>query len=393
MEEGVRGAVAPAEAESAAAALNAGIVGTGFIGRIHARSARLAGAGIAGVVASSRERGAAAAAELGAVRAFASAEELIASDDVDVVHICTPNHLHVPLTLEALAAGKHVVCEKPVALDAPSAERLVAAAASRGTVATVPFVYRYYPTVREARARVRNGSTGALHLLEGGYLQDWLLLVDDDNWRVDSGLGGASRAFADIGSHWCDLVEFVSGQRITALTARTAIAHPKRRAGTGHSFERGAGDGATLRDVETEDIATVMFETDTGAAGSVVISQVSAGRKNRLWFELSGEHETLGFDGEQPESLWVGTRNGASVIPRDPDGLDPSAAHYATLPAGHPQGYNDLFDAFVGETYAAVRGDAPADGLPTLADGLRAARVTDAVLESARMRSWVEVPA
>ena len=348
---------------------------------------------IAGVVASSPERGAAAAAELGAARAFASAEELIASDDVDVVHICTPNHLHVPLTLEALAAGKHVVCEKPVALDGPSAERLVAAATSAGTVVTVPFVYRYYPTVREARARVRNNSTGSLHLLQGGYLQDWLLLADDDNWRVDSELGGASRAFADIGSHWCDLVEFVSGQRITALAARTAIAHPKRRAGTGHSFERAGGDGAALRDVETEDIATLMFETDAGAAGSVVISQVSAGRKNRLWFELSGEHETLGFDGEQPESLWVGTRNGASVIPRDPDGLDPSAAHYATLPAGHPQGYNDLFDAFVGETYAAVRGDTPADGLPSLADGLRAARVTDAVLESARTRSWVEVPA
>jgi predicted dehydrogenase len=257
----------------------------------------------------------------------------------------------------------------------------------------VPFVYRYYPTVREARARVRNSSTGSLHLLHGGYLQDWLLLADDDNWRVDSELGGASRAFADIGSHWCDLVEFVSGQRITALTARTAIAHPKRRAGSGHSFERVGGDGAALRDVETEDIATVMFETDTGAAGSVVISQVSAGRKNRLWFELAGEHQTLGFDGEQPENLWVGTRNGANVIPRDPDGLDPSAAAYATLPAGHPQGYNDLFDAFIGETYAAVRGDAPADGLPTLADGLRAARVTDAVLESARTRSWLEVPA
>jgi predicted dehydrogenase len=396
MEERARGAVAPADPGSetqANAALSVGIVGTGFVGRIHARAARLAGAGIAGVVASSPERSALAADELGAAQPFASAEDLIAADGIDVVHVCTPNHLHVPLTLDALAAGKHVVCEKPVALDAPSAERLVAAAASAGTVATVPFAYRYYPTVREARARVRRGYTGPVRLLQGGYLQDWLLRAEDDNWRVDTELGGASRAFADIGSHWCDLAEFVTGQRITSLTARTAIAHPKRRAGTGHSFERGDDGEAVLRDVETEDMATVLFETDTGAAGSVVISQVSAGRKNRLWFELAGEHETLGFDGEQPEALWVGTRNGATVIPRDPDGLDPSAAVYATLPAGHPQGYNDLFDAFVGETYAAVRGEAPADGLPTLADGLRAARVTDAVLESARTRSWVEVPA
>ena len=224
MEEALRGAIAARGTEGAAApsaTLRAGIVGTGFIGRVHARSARLAGAGIAGVVASSPERGAAAAEELRAARAFASAEELIASDDVDVVHICTPNHLHVPLTLAALAAGKHVVCEKPVALDAPSAEQIVAAATRAGTVATVPFVYRYYPTVREARARVRNRSTGSLHLLHGGYLQDWLLLADDDNWRVDSELGGASRAFADIGSHWCDLVEFVSAQRIVRLTRAT----------------------------------------------------------------------------------------------------------------------------------------------------------------------------
>jgi predicted dehydrogenase len=396
MEERARGAVAPTDVGGVTeqdATLRVGIVGAGFVGRIHARSARLAGASIAGVVASSPERSAAAAAELGAAEAFASAEELIASDGIDVVHICTPNHLHVPLTLEALDAGKHVVCEKPVALDAHSAERLVEAATGSGMIATVPFAYRYYPTVREARARVRRGATGPVRLLQGGYLQDWLLLPEDDNWRVDTELGGASRAFADIGSHWCDLVEFVSGQRITSLTARTAIAHPKRRTGAGHSFERGDEGGAALREVETEDMATVLFETDTGASGSVVISQVSAGRKNRLWFELAGEHETLGFDGEQPETLWVGTRNGATVIPRDPDGLDPSAAAYATLPAGHPQGYNDLFDAFVAETYAAIGGEAPADGLPTLADGLRAALVTDAVLESARTRGWVEVPA
>ena len=209
-------------------------MGTGFIGRIHARSARLAGAEHRRRSLPRRASGAPRRRRSSALRrAFASAEDLIASDDVDVVHICTPNHLHVPLTLEALAAGKHVVCEKPVALDAPSAERLVAAATSAGTVATVPFVYRYYPTVREARARVRSRSTGPAAPARGRYLQDWLLLAEDDNWRVDSELGGASRAFADIGSHWCDLVEFVSGQRITALTARTAIAHPKRRRGTG----------------------------------------------------------------------------------------------------------------------------------------------------------------
>jgi predicted dehydrogenase len=375
------------------AGLRAGIVGAGFVGRIHARSARLAGGRLAGVVASSPERSDAAARELGAERAFASADDLVASDQVDVVHICTPNNLHLPIALAALARGKHVVCEKPIALDAAGATELHdAAQSSRGTVATVPLVYRYYPTVREARARLRAGGNGDVRLISGGYLQDWLLRADDDNWRVDAELGGASRAFADIGSHWADLVEFVSGHRIGSLVARTLIAHPERRHEAGrHSFEYRRGDGAA-RSVTTEDAAVVMFETDRGALGSVVVSQVSAGRKNRLWFEISTAAEGLAFDQERPETLWVGRREGADVIPRDFATLAADAAHYVTLPAGHPQGYHDCFDAFVAETYEAIRTGEAADGLPGISDGLRSLRITEAVLESARERRWVEVP-
>jgi predicted dehydrogenase len=390
MEESARGAVASPDSERRI--LRAGIAGTGFIGRVHARSARLAGARVTGVAASTAERSAAAAAEMEAERPFATAEELAASDDVDVVHVCTPNHLHVPVALAALAAGKHVILEKPVALDAASAARLADAAEAAGTLVTVPFAYRYYPTVREARARVAAGTTGSLRLLQGGYLQDWLLEAADDNWRVEPDLGGASRAFADIGSHWCDLVEFVSGQRIVRLHARLAIAHAERSASAGHSFSHESEQGEP-RPVETEDIAIVMFETDAGGVGSTVISQVSAGRKNRLWFELAGERQGLAFDGEQPETLWVGERSGAMLVPRDPDVLDPAAARYATLPGGHPQGYNDLFEAFVGETYRAVRTGETAEGMPLLADGLRAMAITDAVLASARDGEWVEVPA
>ena len=223
--------------------LQAAIAGTGFIGRIHARSARLAGAQLAGVAASSPESARAAAAELGADRAFDSAEELVRDPDVDVVHVCTPNHLHLPLAEAALAAGKHVICEKPLALDVAGAQRLVDAAADSGRHAAVPFVYRYYPTVREARERVASGQTGALRLLHGTYLQDWLLRPDDANWRVDEQLGGASRAFADIGSHWCDLAEFVSGHRIARLSARLLTAVPERVSEAGrHAFASG-GDG------------------------------------------------------------------------------------------------------------------------------------------------------
>jgi predicted dehydrogenase len=267
----------------------------------------------------------------------------------------------------------------------------VRASEDAGRVATVPFAYRYYPMVREARGRVRSGATGDVRLIHGGYLQDWLLGATDDNWRVEAELGGASRAFADIGSHWCDLIEFVTGQRIATLTARVAIAHATRPRSSARSFERDADAGAD-RPVETEDIATVLFETDHGASGSVVVSQVSAGRKNHLWFELSGLSEALGFDQEQPETLWVGTRAGALAVPRDAGTVGLEAAPYVTLPGGHPQGFHDCFEAFVRDTYRAIAGEAP-DGLPTLRDGLRAVQLTEAVLESSRTRGWVEVPA
>jgi predicted dehydrogenase len=344
---------------------------------------------IAGAAASSPDRSERAREELGAERGYASGEEVIAAGDIDVVHICTPNHLHLPLARAALAAGKHVVCEKPLSFDSAGAAELVELAASTGLVATVPFVYRYYPTVREARARVRAGALGDLHLLHGGYLQDWLLEAADDNWRVDADLGGPSRAFADIGSHCCDLIEFVSGERIVALAARTAVSHPERARSGARSFSR--ADGGETRPVDTEDIAVVMFETVSGLVGSTVISQVSAGRKNHLWFEIGGTEAAVYFDQEQPETLWVGRRAHTERVPRDFETLAPEAAAYVTLPGGHPQGYQDCFDAFVGETYAAIAGEAPADGLPTLDDGLRAVRITEAVLTSARSRDWVEV--
>ena len=355
--------------------LHAAIAGTGSIGKVHARSARLAGAELVGVAASSPESARAAAAELGAERAFDSAEELVRDPAVDVVHICTPNYLHLPLAEAALAAGKHVICEKPLALDAAGAQRLVDAAAGSGLQTAVPFVYRYYATVREARERVGSGQTGPVRLLHGTYLQDWLLRPDDDDWRVDERLGGASRTFADIGVHWCDLAEFVSGQRIARLSARLLTAVPERRG----------------QPVTTEDAGVIQFETDAGAIGSVVISQITPGRKNRLWIELDGAEETLAFDQEHPEELWCGRRESLTIVRRDPATLSPAAARFAVLPGGHPQGYADCFDAFVADFYDSIAGGAAVAGMPTFADGLRAALLTDAVLASSSEERWVDV--
>jgi len=373
--------------------LRVGIAGSGFIGRVHARSALLAGGRLVAVAASSADSAKAAAAEMRAERAAESAEELAAAPDIDVVHVCTPNHLHRPLAEAALAAGKHVVCEKPLALDAGEAEALVAAAAESGQQAGVPFVYRFYPTVREARERVSRGELGAIHLLHGTYLQDWLLRPEDDNWRVDEVAGGPSRAFADIGSHWCDLAEFVSGQRLTRLSARTHTAVRERVSDSARKAFAGGDGGGEPRPVSTEDVALVQFETDGGAIGSVVISQVSAGRKNRLWIELDGSESALAFDQEQPEQLWAGRRDAEAIVRRDPESLSPSAGRYATLPAGHPQGYADCFDAFVADFYEGVRTGAQRAGLPLFVDGLRAVRITDAVLESAASGGWVDVAA
>jgi predicted dehydrogenase len=371
--------------------LRVGIAGTGFIGAVHARSARLAGARIVAVAASTKESAERAAKTIRADRAADNAEQLVTDPDIDVVHICTPNNLHLPLAEAALAAGKHVVCEKPLALDAAGAQQLVSSAADSGRQAAVPFVYRYYPTVREARERVSNGETGSTRLLHGTYLQDWLLRPDDSNWRVDEQLGGASRAFADIGSHWCDLAQFVSGHRITRVSARLFTAMPERILAHGQrAFAQGDGSGQTHA-VTTEDAAIVQFETDQGALGSVVISQISAGRKNRLWIELDGAEASLAFDQENPEELWLGRREEATIVRRDPESLSPPAARLATLPPGHPQGYADCFDGFVADFYDAVRSGSPRDGLPQFDDGLKAARITDAVLASAREHAWVDV--
>jgi predicted dehydrogenase len=255
-------------------------------------------------------------------------------------------------------------------------------------------VYRYHPTVREARERVGSGKTGDVRLVHGTYLQDWLLRPEDDNWRVEADLGGASRAFADIGSHWCDLAEFVTGHRIARLSARMLTALADRvRADHREAFTGGDQSGGETRAVATEDAAVVQFQTDRGAVGSTVISQISAGRKNRLWLEVDGAEESVAFDQEEPESLWCGRREAATILKRDPAFLSPPAARLAWLPAGHAQGYADCFDAFVADTYTSIRSDEPVDGLPLFADGLRTAQITEAVLAAAREERWIDVPA
>jgi len=350
------------------------------MGSVHAHAVRVAGGEVSAVAGSSQASAEAAAAGLGARTAAESPEALIARDDVDVIHICTPNATHADLARKAIAAGKAVVCEKPLATSVEDAGELTDLADRAGVVTGVPFVYRFYPAVREARDRILRGDAGRLWLLHGSYLQDWLAGASATNWRVDSKLGGASRAFGDIGVHWCDLMEFTTGHRITRLVAKTSRAYDQRET------------GGTLNSVATEDGATLLFETDKGATGSLVVSQVSPGRKNRLWFSFDGTEASFSFNQERPDTLHVGSTGSSSEIAVGPQTLStPGGRRYAKLPPGHPQGYQDSFNSFVADVYAAVQGQAP-EGLPTFRDGLRAALLTDALVTSAAQQSWVDVP-
>jgi predicted dehydrogenase len=372
--------------------LGAAIIGTGMIGACHLRAARQAGAAIRGVTASTPERSETAARKW-EVPSFPSALDAIQSPLVDVVHICTPNSLHFELAKAALKAGKHVICEKPLTNSLVEAEELASLAEASGLVTAIPFVYRYHPMVREARARIEAGELGGLHLLHGSYLQDYLLDPNASGWRVDERQSGPSRAFADLGSHWCDLIEWITSERFSDVVASLQTRIPERPVATGATFTvpSATDEPAELRRIITEDLAVLLFRTQHGILANFTVSQLSAGRKNRLWFEIDGAKASLVFDQEEPERLWLATRKSTELLVRDPNMGSSEQRRLATLPAGHGQGYAQCFEAFVDDTYAVIRGEARI-GLPTFADGLRSAQIIDAVLRSSEMGSWVHIP-
>jgi len=369
------------------------ILGAGMIGDVHRRAAMLAGAQILGVMASTPERSRQVAEEWGVEQAYGSIEE-VAESKAEIVHICTPNASHVGYAVALMEAGKHVLCEKPLGISLADAQHAAEVAKDTGVINTIPFAYRFHPMAREMRARVQAEEFGALNLMHGSYLQDWLLNPKATSWRVDPKAGGPSRAFGDIGSHWCDLLEWVTGDRIARLVATISITIKQRPASTAATMSAVESD-APLVDVQTEDSALILFRTASDIAGSAVISQLSAGRKNRLWMEVDGMHQSAAFDQELGEQLWIGDDEGARVLVRDPNHGSAEQRRLSMLPAGHAQGYAQCFENYVADSYAAVdaragHGHLP-DGLPTFVDGARAAEICDAMLRSASSGEWVNV--
>jgi predicted dehydrogenase len=380
--------------------IKAGIIGTGFIGPVHVEAARrLGNVEFVALAEANQDLADAKASELAIPKAYGDYKALLADDEVQVIHNCTPNHLHFAVNRDILAAGKHVISEKPLAMNTTESSELVRLAEASGLIHAVDFNYRFYPLVQHARAMVKAGEVGDIYALHGSYLQDWLFLNTDWNWRLQPEMSGDSRAIADIGSHWCDLLQFITGQTITRVMGDLQTIH-KTRMKPKKTVETYAGKVLQPSDydpqeINTEDYASVLFELSGGAHGVVTVSQVSAGRKNRLSFELDGSKCALSWDQESPNEMWIGHRSKANeLLMKDPSLLHESAREYAHYPGGHPEAYPDGPKNLFRNVYRVV---AAGDGMPddpdfsTFVDGHKEVAICEAVLASNQEGRWVDV--
>jgi len=373
------------------ARIGVAVIGAGFMGGVHAEALRRAGCDVVGVLGVSDAESTKFAAAIGAPKAYRSLRELLDDRAVGSVHVGTPNKLHFEMAKAALEAGKHVLCEKPLAMTSKETAELVALARKHPKQAAgVNYNIRFYPLAIEARERVRGGQVGKVLHVTGSYVQDWLLLDTDYNWRVLAAEGGALRAVADIGTHWLDLVHAITGLEVEAVCADLLTVHPVRRRPKGEveTFSGKLAKEADLEpvDVTTEDYGAILLRFRGGARGSLVVSQVTAGRKNSLRYELAGEKGALAWNSENPEELWIG-RRGASIL------TGPARAAVG-VPGGHAEGYADTFKQHFRAFYGYIeKGDFSATPpFATFLDGHREVVLCEAVLESNRKRGWVAVP-
>jgi len=375
---------------------NAAVIGLGFVGRAHVESLRRLGIPVRGALGSSPETTAAACKSLNLERAYTSLDELAADATVDVVHLCTPNHLHFDQAGRLLRAGKHVLCEKPLTMDSAESELLVALTRETGKVGGVAYNLRYYPLCQEARALVENGAIGQPKLVHGSFLQDWLLYPSDWNWRLDPKLGGQLRAVSDIGTHWLDLVTWITGRKVTEVCADLVTVVPIRQKPRGRveTFQKADPANADPMPIETDDYGSVLFHLEGDLSGVMTVSQVSAGRRARLWFEIDGTEGSLAWNSEEPGTLWIGRRNRANEeLPKDPALLSPQARRYAAYPGGHAEGYPDTFVQLFRDFYGYIEaGDLKAPRtFPTFETGNDEMVLCEAIEQSSRTRAWVTV--
>ncbi len=379
--------------------IGVGIVGTGFIGPAHLEGLVRNGIHVRGLVESSPELAASKAIELGIERAYPDFESMLADPEIDVVHLATPNFLHYPQAKAALLAGKHVVCEKPLALTAAQSAELVQLAAEKKLVNAVNFNIRMYPMAQQARSMIQNGEIGDVFIVQGSYLQDWLLLATDWNWRLESDLGGTLRAVGDIGSHWLDLMTFITGLKIKEVYADFKTFHTIRKKPT-RAVETFTSKLLRSEDyvdtpIKTEDYATILLHFENGVHGVLTVAQVCSGRKNRIFFEINGSKSSLAWDGERPNELWIGHRDAPNqVLIKDPALLSTQARATASYPGGHAEGFPDTFKQMQKKIYDYIlSGDmSRTPDFPTFADGHYEMVLCEAIERSAREKTWVTIP-
>ncbi len=379
--------------------MKAAITGTGFMGVVHAEALRRCGIEVVGIHGSSPEKSEKAAKQLSIPKAYASYDDLVGDPDIDAVHITTPNRFHFAMAKQALEAGKHVLCEKPLAMNTTESATLVELASSKQLAAGVNYNIRFYPLCLEARHRVRSGRIGQVYSVFGSYVQDWLLHETDYNWRVLAEEGGELRALADIGTHWLDLVQTITGLKVTSVFADLKTVHEKRLRPESE-VETFSGK-VTNEEIEmhavrvtTEDLGviTLRFENDT--RGSLFVSQVTAGRKNCLRFEIAGSEGAIGWESERPNELWLGHRDEPNqTVIKDPGLSHPATRPYIDYPAGHAEGFPDSFKMCFRAFYNHIeQGDFTATpDFPTFAEGHQEIVLCEAILQSHREGRWVHL--
>jgi predicted dehydrogenase len=376
--------------------LQAAIIGLGFVGRAHLEALRRRGIPVAGLLGSTPERTREACSALGLERAYDSVEDLAQDASVDVVHICTPNYLHFAQAETVMKSGKSVMCEKPLAMDTAQSSALLELATQYKSVGGVAYNLRYYPLCQEARSMIERGLIGTPRLVHGSFLQDWLLYPSDWNWRLDPQLGGQLRAISDIGTHWLDLMMWITGRKITEVCADLATVISKRRRPRGRveSFQKSAAGEFEEIKITTDDYGSVLLHFEESLRGVMTVSQVSAGRKARLWFEVDGSEGSLAWNAESPNTLWIGHRNHPNQeMGKDPALMSPAARGYAAYPGGHTEGYPDTFAQLFKDFYAYIASgnlDAPRT-FPTFETGHGEMTLCDAIATSNSERRWVEV--
>ncbi len=380
----------------------AAVVGTGFIGPVHVEAIRRLGHTVRGIVASTPEKAKQAAATLHLEVPYFNFEAMLADPLVRVVHVASPNRWHAMQCEQAIAAGKHVICEKPLGMTSTETAKLLTLSNAANTITAVNYNIRFYPAVLEVRERVRQGTLGRLFHVVGSYLQDWLSHADDFNWRVLASEGGASRAVADIGTHLIDTLSFMSGQKVVSVLADFQTVHPVRfrPCGPTETFSQNSTVEREAVSIDTEDAANILVRFDGGLRASLAVSQVMAGKKNALSFELAGEHQAASWNSEEPNTLHIGHRYKPNeCIVRDPNLLQPTVRPYANYPGGHAEGFPDTFKQLYRAVYADIQA-VEAGHAPTLpedrlyasfADGHTESLVCEAILASQQHRQWIDL--